>query len=101
MNVTAPGDPEVLPAADATPDFFRVFGATPIAGREFTRDDDHPAAPRVVVVGHGLWQGRLGGRPDVIGSTIEISGRPWESVGGRAARVQLPRAGAVVVSASQ
>jgi putative ABC transport system permease protein len=81
VNVTAPGDPEVLPAADATPDFFRVFGATPIVGREFTREDDHPGAPRVAAVSHGLWQGRLGGRPEVIGSTIEISGIPWEIVG--------------------
>jgi hypothetical protein len=60
-----------VPGGLVTPDFFKVMGAAPVMGREFTPDDDRPNGPRVIVVGYGFWKDRLGGRPDVVGSTLE------------------------------
>jgi putative ABC transport system permease protein len=72
---------ELVRGGIVTPDFFKVFGATPVIGREFTRDEDRPNGPRVVILSHAFWKDRLGGRSDVLGSSIEISGRNWDIVG--------------------
>jgi putative ABC transport system permease protein len=81
FNVTGLGEAEIVKGAIVTTDFFRVFASPPIMGREFTREDDRPQAPPVIVISHGFWRERLGGRADVLGSQLEISGRQWEIVG--------------------
>jgi hypothetical protein len=79
--VTGLGDAEAVPAGIVTPDFFRVFKATPIVGREFTLEEDLPKGPEGIIVGYGFWKDRLGGRADVLSMTIEVSGRPRPVVG--------------------
>ena len=75
------GEAELVRGGVVTPDFFKTLGAPPVMGREFTREEDRPGGPRVVIVSYGFWKERLNGRSDVIGSTIELSSRPWEIVG--------------------
>ena len=75
------GEAELLRGGIVTPDFFKTLGAAPVMGREFTREEDRPGGPRVVIVSYGFWKERLSGRSDVIGATIELSSRPWEIVG--------------------
>src|SRR3954470_15448420 len=61
--------------------YFRLMGAEPVAGRFFTWDETRPnASEHVVVASHKLWQ-RHGGRPDFVGSTILVNGRPHTVVG--------------------
>ena len=79
--VTNLGDAEVVNAAIATPDFFKVFEAPPVLGRSFSAEEDLPAGPPAIIVSHAFWQQRLGGRPDVLSQAIEISGRPRPIVG--------------------
>jgi len=55
------GDPEKVLAATCSNTLFGVFGVGPIAGRGLVADDDVMGARRVTVLGHGLWQRRLGG----------------------------------------
>ncbi|HYY97460.1 MAG TPA: ABC transporter permease, partial [Pyrinomonadaceae bacterium] len=57
--------------ADVSPDYFDVLGVRPELGRAFTREDDHPDSG-VVVISHGLWLRRFGGRPDVIGRQLRM-----------------------------
>jgi predicted permease len=65
-----------------TPSFFRVLGIPIPIGREF-RDDENrtPDSSPVIVVSHGLWQRSLGGSPNVIGTTVKISGVAYTVVG--------------------
>ena len=79
--VTTQDDTEVVRGAIVTPGFFEAFSAMPERGRTFTNEDDVPNGPRVVIVSHAFWQDRLGGRDNVLGSTIEISGWQWEIIG--------------------
>ena len=79
--VTNLGDAEVFDAATVSPDFFRVFEALPIAGRTFSEEEDRPAGPLAIVVSHGFWQARLGGRMDVLSQAVEIGGRLRPVVG--------------------
>jgi predicted permease len=57
--------------------FFGVFGVPVALGRGFIAG----AAETDAVIGHGLWQRRLGGAADVIGKTIRLSGRTFTVVG--------------------
>jgi len=74
------GDPESVVGAAVSFDLFRVLGVPPRLGRTFTNDEE-VAGAAVAVVSHGLWQGRFGGRPDIVGSKIEIDRRLHEVIG--------------------
>src|SRR5215467_2614408 len=43
--VTGLGDADIVRGATVTPDFFQVFKAPPIMGREFTAEEDLPNRP--------------------------------------------------------
>jgi putative ABC transport system permease protein len=61
--------------------YFRMLGVRPAMGRDFTADDDRPDRSRIVLLSDGLWRRRFGGRPDVVGTTVELNGNPFEVAG--------------------
>ena len=64
-----------------TRDFFDTFGATLLAGRNFTAEEERPGADvPVVIVSYPLWQ-RLGARPDVVGQDITLNNRAFTVIG--------------------
>ncbi|MEJ2218678.1 MAG: ABC transporter permease, partial [Gemmatimonadota bacterium] len=81
VTVTGGSEAERVPLAWVSAGFFRTLGVTPLLGREFTPQDAQPGGPQVVMASYGFWQRRLGGRPDVIGSTITVEGGPQTIVG--------------------
>ena len=88
--LTGLGEAEIVRGGIVTPGFFRVFKADPIMGREFTREEDLPTGPNVAIISYGFWKERLGGRPDVLGTMIELSSRPTEIVGVAPAGFDFP-----------
>jgi predicted permease len=61
--------------------FFSTLGARPAAGRFFTAEESRANANiPVVVASYNLWQ-RSGRRPDFVGSTLFVNGRPHTVVG--------------------
>lgn len=64
-----------------TEDFLDLVGVTPILGRSFQPDDFRPNAAPVTLVDHGFWQQRLGGNPQVIGTSMTLDGRPVTIIG--------------------
>jgi predicted permease len=61
--------------------FFSTLGARPAAGRFFTAEESRVNADiPVVVASYNLWQ-RGGRRPDFVGSTLLVNGRPHTVVG--------------------
>ncbi|MCZ7638662.1 MAG: ABC transporter permease [Verrucomicrobia bacterium] len=60
MTLTGIGSAEPIVAGAVTADFFPLLGVQPALGRNFTREEDTPGGPKVVILGHGLWQSRLG-----------------------------------------
>ena len=62
--------------------FFDLMGISPSLGRFLRADDDvEPGGHPVVVVSHGFWQGRLGGRLDALGETVDLNGHSFTLVG--------------------
>ncbi len=61
--------------------YFSLLGIRPASGRDFVERDGRPGNPRAVMVSHGFWQRRLGGRPDAIGKPIRLDGSDYTLAG--------------------
>lgn len=61
--------------------FFRALGVAPALGRTFVPEDGQPGRGRVVVLSHTAWRQRFGGRPDIVGRDIRLSGEPFTVIG--------------------
>ena len=68
------------------PDFFKVFGVPPVAGRMFDRED----AERSAIVSLGFAQRHFGGAAGALGQSVFIGSRPHEIVGVMPAAMQFP-----------
>jgi putative ABC transport system permease protein len=73
-DVTEGAQPERVPGQLADDEYFRVMGRPPLLGRFFTREDNLPAAPKVVVLTQRFWMRLFGGDVNAVGSRIEIGG---------------------------
>src|SRR5829696_9272054 len=63
-----------LQAARVSASFFSTVRVQPAMGRAFRVDEEGPGADPVAIVSHTLWQGALGGDPNVLGRTMPING---------------------------
>jgi predicted permease len=73
--------PEKLTSALFSWDMLRTLGVQPALGRDFTKDDDTPAANGTVLLSWGLWKRRFGGNSTILGQTIELDSRPFTVIG--------------------
>lgn len=69
-------------------DALSTLGVTPAVGRGFLQEETD-RGDAVAVISHRLWQGRFGGDPAVVGSTIEVNGDPYTLVGVMPARTLI------------
>lgn len=79
--ITRDGRPEPVRIAEMTASGFRIARVAPALGRYFNEADELPGAPPVVVIGHGVWQGRFAGDSTVIGRAIQLGTAPHTVVG--------------------
>jgi putative ABC transport system permease protein len=70
--IPADAPPGAVRVAEMSASGFRLARVAPMRGRFFTNDDEREGAPDVVVIGYDLWQERLGGRADIVGSTVHL-----------------------------
>jgi putative ABC transport system permease protein len=75
------GEPEQLTGNRITPSLMTVLGLSPIIGRGFSADEDKPQAPRVVMIGEGLWKRRFGSDAGIIGRSLTLGGDDYTVVG--------------------
>jgi predicted permease len=74
--------PALVTGESVTANYFDVLGLRPVRGRPFREDEDRaPGASPVVVLGHGMWQRQFGGREDILGTTVTLSGLDYTVVG--------------------
>src|SRR5579872_4868578 len=78
---------EALAGATVSPNFFKVWGVRPQLGRTFAPDEkttlglEGVPEDTVIVLSHTLWRSHFGGDPDVLGKSIELSGRRFTVIG--------------------
>ncbi|HET7457335.1 MAG TPA: ABC transporter permease [Gemmatimonadaceae bacterium] len=82
FNLTGDGEPEQVKGYRVTANFFPTLGVSPALGRAFRAEEERVGGDDdVVILSHGLWQRRFGGRRDVVGRTVQLSGRPFTVIG--------------------
>jgi predicted permease len=75
------GEPERIVVASVSRGFFPLLGVTPLAGRTFDQETLPPDGLQPAVISEMLWRDRFGGRPDVLGQSVQIMGQPYTIVG--------------------
>lgn len=72
---------QLADGATVSAGFFRTLGVSPVLGRDFRDGEDIANGPHVVMLSYGAWKNRYGGRADVVGQIVSLSGTPHEIVG--------------------
>lgn len=73
VNLGGDNQAESVLAAEVTPEYFNVFGVSPILGRNFAAEARGQTSG--VVLSWGLWQQRFAGARGVIGKFVTINDR--------------------------
>jgi macrolide transport system ATP-binding/permease protein len=82
MNVRTADEPMRAFGELVTPNFLRVLGVGPEAGRDLRDDEgETPGRAPVVMVSHAFWARALNSDPAAIGRTIAINTQPFTIVG--------------------
>jgi len=72
--LTTPTGTEPVLGVRVSAGFFRTLGVKPTLGRDFRQGEDAVGGPNLVMLSYGTWQRRFGGRTDVIGQSMMLSG---------------------------
>ena len=82
FNLTRDGEPEQVPGALVSGDFFAALGSRPILGRMIAPEDDAPGADNhVAVLSYALWQRRFGADRGIVGRTLRINAEDYRVLG--------------------
>jgi len=73
-GLSTPAGTEPVPGERVSAGFFRTLGIAPMLGRDFQPADTVVGAAPVEMLSYGAWQRRFGGRPDVVGQSVNLSG---------------------------
>ena len=76
--------------AQVTEEFFAVVNRLPWLGRTFLAEEFEERAEPVVLLSHELWNSQLGGRPEIIGGTLQLDGRERTVVGVMPPAIEWP-----------
>ena len=69
---TEDGRLEPVRGAEISASAFAMLRTAPVLGRTLTEQDERPAEPPVVVIGHALWTTRFDSNPAVLGRTVKL-----------------------------
>jgi predicted permease len=73
-TITGERGPEHISGREVSAGFFTLLGVRPVMGRDIRPEEDRENANPVVLISYGLWQRRFGGRDDVVGKTVHLTG---------------------------
>ena len=74
-------EPERVPGAQVSTEFFKVLGVAPLLGRAFADGEDQAGHEHVALLREDLWERRFGGDARVIGHAIRVNGDNYTVIG--------------------
>jgi len=92
FNLIGRGEPERIRGASIMADYLTTLGVKPILGRNFSAQEDQPGGAAVVLISYSFWQNHFGGKPSVIGETLNLEGRTCTVIGVMPPGFDLPAA---------
>lgn len=84
-------EPEQIPGALVTANFFQVIGLKPQIGRVFTEQEDRAGGPALAVISDKLWQRVFQRDPAVLGRTLNFAGELYTVIGVMPPQMFSPR----------
>ena len=81
MTLTGRGRTELLPGARVTANFFPTLGLAPVAGRNFTVDEDVPGKNQVVLISEPLRRRLFADGRSPLGASLRLDGVPHTIIG--------------------
>jgi hypothetical protein len=82
FSLTGDAEPERVNGELASASYFPLLRVNPAIGRTFLPEEDvTPDAHRVAIVSNSLWLRRFGGRPDLVGRTIQLNDGNYTVIG--------------------
>ena len=89
-NYAPPGaDPERIPSARVTANFFATLGVTPRLGRGFTSLDEVFGSHRVIVLSDALWR-RFGADSTIVGRSVTLNSVAYAVIGVAPPELRMP-----------
>ncbi|HTY84769.1 MAG TPA: ABC transporter permease [Silvibacterium sp.] len=80
-SLAGQGQPEAIRYATVSPNYFGIFGVSPMVGRTFVEGDDTPGRNHVMILSYGLWKSHYSGDPAVVGRTLRLNREDYTVVG--------------------
>jgi putative ABC transport system permease protein len=74
-------DAERIQGAIVSPSFFPMLGITPMLGRVFLPEEDHPNKVFSAVISERLWRRRFNSDPHITGKTVVIDDKSYTVIG--------------------
>jgi putative ABC transport system permease protein len=81
VTLSGGSQPERVPAAQISANYFSVLGIAPVLGRDFVPGEDREGRDREVLLRADLWKNRFGSDPGVLGRTLKVNGEAYTVVG--------------------
>jgi putative ABC transport system permease protein len=75
------GEPELIQGVNTVGGLFELLRVPAAIGRTYGVAEEDPGAEAVVVLSHAMWTGVFGGDSGVVGTTINLGGRPRRVIG--------------------
>jgi putative ABC transport system permease protein len=91
FELSGTGEPAQVNAARLSGGVFPALAVAPLRGRFFTQQEDDQHDP-VTLISYSLWQNRLHGDPNVIGSKILLDRKPYLVIGVMPRNFEFPLA---------
>ena len=79
--LSGPTGAETVSGMDVSANFLRTLGVQPAMGRDFRPGEDAVSAPATLLLTQRGWQKWFGGRKDVVGQTVQLSGETVTVIG--------------------
>ncbi len=90
LDYTGGAEPVQVFSINCNADLFRALRTQPALGRLLTPNDDRFGAPGAVVLSHGFWTRQFGADPNIVGTSIPLSGNSYTVVGVLPANFWIP-----------
>ena len=97
-TITGRGEPEQVETLHVTDATLPLLGVRPALGRLFTKEDDLPNGPNVVMISYRYWQRAFAGSPSAIGQSLTYNGTAREVIGVLPEDFRFLRGNAMVVT---
>ena len=81
VTLTGDGEAEEIWGVRASAALLPMLGFEPVLGRSFRTEEDRRDSEPVAIISHALWARRFAADPDVIGRTMNLSGKVFTIVG--------------------